>query len=64
MHTPETLQAHVERRFQKWKAEQALDSEFNDALKIAEALTELAADGVTTVAQSRDFDLEGIWERD
>jgi len=60
MHTPETLQAHVE----KWKAEQALDSEFNDALKIAEALTELAADGVTTVAQSRDFDLEGIWERD
>lgn len=55
------LQAHVERCFNRWK-ELNPTSPRESGVSVAEAMTQLAADGVTTVAQLEGFDIEGIWE--
>ncbi len=55
-----SLQEYVEHRFQQWKP---AGHQCNDAVEVAKAMTELAADGVTTVGQLEGFDLEGVWER-
>jgi hypothetical protein len=57
----QSLQSHVERCFQIWK-EQNPGSSREAGVSVAEAMTQLAADGVTTVAQLEGFDIEGIWE--
>ncbi len=57
----QNLQTHVERCFTAWK-EQNADSPLEASLAVAKAMTELSADGVTTVRQLEGFDIEGIWE--
>lgn len=59
----DTIRSYVERQFQKWLTEQPLDTVVDSVQAVNTAMHEIFNDGITSLAQLRDFDLEGIWER-